>query len=53
VEGLGMHIDDGFPALQLFENRLQDRVTEVHAVGIRKENHFVELEDVECVGEFV
>jgi hypothetical protein len=44
-----MHIDNGFAALQFFENRLQDRVSKVHAVGIRKENKAIEPEDVECV----
>ena len=44
-----MHIDDGFAALKLFENRLQDRVSEVHAGRIRKENKAIEPEDVECV----
>ena len=50
---IGMHIDHGFAALQFFENRLQDRVSEVHAVGIRKENKAIEPEDVECVGELL
>ena len=48
-----MHIDDGLAAIQLFENRLQDRVSEVHAVGIRKENKAIEPENVEGVGEFL
>ena len=37
-----MHIDDGFAALQFLENRLQDRVSEVDAVGIRKKNKAVQ-----------
>jgi len=48
-----MHIDDGFAALKFFENRLQDRVSEVHAVGIRKENKAIEPEDVERVRQFL
>ena len=48
-----MHIEDGFAALKFFENRLQDKVSEIHAVGIRKENKAIESEDVECVGEFL
>jgi hypothetical protein len=48
-----MHEDDRFAALKLFEDRLQGRISEVHAVGIRKENKAVEPEDVECVGEFL
>ena len=39
--------------LKLFENPLRDRVSEVHAVGIRKENNAIEPEDVECVGELL
>ena len=48
-----MHIDDGFAALQFFENRLRDRVSEVHAFGISKENKTLEPQDVEGVGEFL
>ena len=48
-----MHVDDGFAALKFFEDRLQGRVSEVHAVGIRKENKAIESENVECVGEFL
>jgi len=48
-----MHIDDGFAALKFFEDRLQDRVSEVHAVGIRKENKAIEPEDVERVRQFL
>jgi hypothetical protein len=48
---IGMYIDDGFMSLKFFEDRLQDRVSEVHAVGIREENKAIEPEDVECVEE--
>ena len=48
-----MDVDDGFAALQFFEDRLQGRVSKVHAVGIREENKAVEPEDVECVGELL
>ena len=48
-----MDIDDSLAALQFFENRLQDRVSEAHAVRIRKENKAIEPEDVECVGELL
>jgi hypothetical protein len=48
-----MYADDGFAVLKFFENRLQDRVSDVHAVGIRKENKAIEPEDVECVGELL
>jgi len=44
-----MHVDDGFAALKFFEDRLQGRVSEVHAVGIRKENKAIEPEDIACV----
>ncbi len=48
-----MHIDDGFAALKFFEDRVQDRVSEVHAVGIREENKAIEPEDVQCVRELL
>jgi hypothetical protein len=48
-----MHIDDGFAALKFFDDRFQDGVSEVHAVGIRKENKTIEPEDVECVRELL
>jgi hypothetical protein len=48
-----MHKDDGFAALKFFENRLQDRVSEVHASGIRKDNKAIEPEGVKCVGELL
>ena len=48
-----MHIDDGFAALKFFENRLQDRVSEVHTIGIRKKNKAIEPEGAECVGELL
>ena len=50
---IGMYIDDGFAALQFFENRLQGRVSEVHAIGIGKENEAIEPEDVERMGELL
>jgi hypothetical protein len=48
-----MHIDDCASAFQFFENGLQCRVSEVHAVRISKENKTLEPEDVEGVGEFL
>jgi hypothetical protein len=48
-----MHIYDGFAALQFFEDRLQDRISEVHGVGICKQNKTIEAEHVECVGKFL
>jgi hypothetical protein len=38
-------------SLKFFEDRLQDRVSEVHAVGIREKNKAIAPEDVECIGE--
>jgi hypothetical protein len=38
-----MRIDDGFAALKFFENRLKDRVSEVHAVRIRKKNKAISM----------
>ena len=48
-----MHKDDGFAVLKFFEDRLQDRVSEVHAVGIRKENEAIQPEDVERVRQLL
>src|SRR6202140_145784 len=48
-----MHIDDGIASLKFFEDRLQGSVSEVGAVGIRKENKAIEPKDVECVGELL
>jgi hypothetical protein len=39
---IGMHIHDRFAALKFLENRLQDRVSEVDAVGIRKKNKAIQ-----------
>lgn len=44
-----MHVDHTFAALKLFEDWLQDRISEVHAIGIREENEAVEFKNVECV----
>jgi hypothetical protein len=48
-----MHIDNGFVALKSFEDWLQDRVSEVHARGIREENTAIEPDDVECVRQLL
>jgi hypothetical protein len=48
-----MDVDDGFAALEFFENGLQGGVSKIHAVGIRKENKAIEPEDVEGVGELL
>ena len=48
-----MHVDYGIAELKFFEDWVQGRVSEVHAVGIRKENKAIEPEDVECVGELL
>ena len=48
-----MHVYDGFAALKFFEDRLQNRVPEVHAVGVRKKNKAIEPEGIECVGNLV
>ena len=48
-----MHVDDDFAVLKFFEDRLQGRVSEAHAVGIREENKAIKPEDVECVGELL
>jgi hypothetical protein len=48
-----MHIDNCFAPLKFLEDRLQDWVSEVHAVGIREKNKAVETEDVERVREFL
>jgi hypothetical protein len=47
-----MHIDNCLAPLKFLEDRLQDWVSEVHAVGIGEENNAVETENVEGVGEF-
>jgi hypothetical protein len=43
----------GFAALKFLEDRFQESVSEVGAVGIRKEHKAIEPEDVECVREFL
>src|SRR5260370_6922421 len=48
-----MHCVGGFAALKSFEDRVQDRASEVHAVGIREENKAIEPEDVQCVRELL
>jgi len=48
-----MHIDDGFAALKFFEDRLQGRVSEIYAAGIREENKAIEPEDIECVRQLL
>jgi len=48
-----MDVDDGFAALQLFEDGLQGGVSKIHTIGIRKENKAIEPEGVQSVGEFL
>ena len=48
-----MDIDDSLAALQFFENRFQDGISEIHAIGIRKEHNAMETEDIERVGELL
>src|SRR5260370_42600482 len=46
---IGMHKDHTLAALQFFEDRLQTRVSQVHAPGVREDNKTIESEDVDCV----
>ena len=48
-----MHENDGPPTLEIVEDRLQCRVAEVHAVGVRKQNDPIEPEDVEYVRQLL
>src|ERR1700752_1070385 len=46
---IGMHKDDTLAALKFCEDRLQSRVSQVHAPGVREDNKPIETEDLDCV----
>src|SRR5882724_4677478 len=50
---VGMHKDDRLAAFKLLEDRFQGSVSQVHAVGVRKENKTIESEDVDCVRQLL
>jgi len=39
---IGMHKDYRLAALKFFEDRLQSRVSQIHASGVREENKTIE-----------
>ena len=48
-----MHEHDRFTTFQFVEDRLQHRIAQVHAVGVREQHKSIELEDVNCVRQLL
>jgi hypothetical protein len=48
-----MHIDDCLATFEFFENRLQESVSQIDAVGVREKNEPIQLKDIECIQEFL
>src|SRR6267142_7278739 len=50
---IGMYEHDRFTTFQFFEDRLQNSIAQVHAVGVREQHKSIEPEDVNCVRQLL